>query len=256
MIKIKNLTMNYPVQKRYRDYILKPFSKRKIVTALKNISLKIENGERVAFLGPNGAGKTTLFKLIGGLLLPTSGNIIVNGSNTLSQNIRARSSVGIVMNEERSFYWRLSGIQNLEFFGNLENIFGKQLENKIDELLELVGLKESGNKTVGSYSSGMKQRLAIARCLLKEPEILILDEPTRALDPVNAEEYMNLILKKIHSVSNSSLLIVTHRLDIVPKLCDRVCIIRNGSITLDESMETINENFKSIDDYYKKGVSN
>jgi ABC-2 type transport system ATP-binding protein len=255
MISINNLTMNYPVQKRYREYLLKPFSRRKIITALKDVNLQIKNGERVAFLGPNGAGKTTLFKLIGGLLLPSRGEIIVNGFNTLSGNIPARNSVGIVMNEERSFYWRLTGRQNLEFFGSLENIFGKKLNAKIDKLLELVGLKDNSNKPVSTYSSGMKQRLAIARSLLKDPAILILDEPTRALDPVSAEEYMNLILNKIHADNKSSLLIVTHRLEIVPKLCSRICIIDKGRVTMDENIQTINSKYKSIQDYYKKGVA-
>ncbi len=236
--------------------MLKPFKKRKRVTALSNVNLSIKNGERVAFLGPNGAGKTTLFKLIGGLLLPTQGEIIVNGENTTINNISARRSVGIVMNEERSFYWRLTGKQNLEFFGRLQNLFGIKLKNKVNELIELVGLQENGEKPVSNYSTGMKQRLAIARGLLTDPEILILDEPTKALDPLSTEDYMSLILNQIHASTKNCLLIVTHRLEIVPRLCNRVCIICNGKITADESINTIKKKYKSLHNFYKQGVSN
>ena len=161
MIQIKDVSMRFPVPKRYVDYLL--FKESNYFNAITDINLDISEGDRVAFLGVNGAGKTTLLKLIGGLLYPTSGEIDVNGYNAIKDNLRARKSVGFVLNEERSFYWRLTAVQNLEFFGVLDNLKGLDLTNKITALLKLVGLGDAQHKLVATYSSGMKQRLALAR---------------------------------------------------------------------------------------------
>src|SRR5690349_6550707 len=135
MIQIKDVSMRFPVPKRYVDYLF--FRTINYFNALNNINLEINEGDRVAFLGVNGAGKTTLLKLIGGLLYPTSGEINVNGYNTIKDNLQSRKSVGFVLNEERSFYWRLTAVQNLEFFGVLDNLKGEELGNKINDLLKL-----------------------------------------------------------------------------------------------------------------------
>ena len=205
--------MHYPVPKKYIEYITKPFKQDKF-TAIHGLNLNIETGDRVAFLGTNGAGKTTFLKIIGGLLYPTSGKLSVNGYDTIKENLKARKNVGFVLNEERSFYWRLSGKQNLEFFGILDNLHGLQLTQKVQELIQLVGLKGAQHKLFAGYSSGMKQRLAIARGLLSDPDILILDEPTRTLDPISAEDISKIISERIHSKKGRTLLIATHSLSL------------------------------------------
>lgn len=230
MISIRNVSMQYPVPKRYREYLFHPFGPRKKYPALSNVSLQIEKGSKIALLGANGAGKTTLLKLVGGLLYPAEGEIWVNGYNTATHNVEARRSVGFVLNEERSFYWRLTGFQNLEFFGALDNLRGKILTEKIRRLIRLVDLEEAAHRIVAGYSSGMKQRLAIARGLLSDPEILILDEPTRALDPVAAEEIKALIINRVHQQENRTLLIATHRFDEAEELCDQVCVMAKGHV--------------------------
>ena len=250
MIKLENITMEYPVPKRYREILLKPFQKNKRITALQNIDLLIEKGQSVAFLGPNGAGKTTLLKLIGGLLLPTRGSVSVNGYDTLEYNIQARKSVGYVMNEERSFYWRLTGMQNLEFFGALENLSGKKMKARIGTLLDFVGLTEAADKQVGTYSSGMKQKLAIARGLLIEPDILILDEPTRTLDPIASEELCNFIIRDLHNRLDKTLLIATHNLEIVSELCTSICLINNHNIVYYNAIDQIFQENESLLDFY------
>src|SRR5690554_13307 len=211
MIIAENISMHYPIPKKYIEYITKPFKQEKF-TALHGLSLKIDDGDRVAFLGTNGAGKTTFLKIIGGLLYPTSGTLTVNGCDTSKENLKARKNVGFVLNEERSFYWRLTGKQNLEFFGTLDNLHGEELRNKVQELIKLVGLEDAQNKLFAGYSSGMKQRLAIARGLLSDPDILILDEPTRTLDPISAEDISHIISDRIHSKKGRTLLIATHSL--------------------------------------------
>lgn len=243
--------MQYPLPKRYREYVLKPFAKPKTVTALHGVDMQIERGDRVAFMGANGAGKTTLLKLIGGLLYPSSGSIQINGKDTVKNNLHARLSVGYVLNEERSFYWRLSGRQNLRFFGALDNLHGADLEKRIDELLGLVEMDEAADVRVSNYSSGMKQRLAIARGLLADPEILILDEPTRTLDPIGAEKIKRLIMDKVHAEEKRALLIATHRIEEATELCNKVVVIKKGRILAYERKEDILKEYADLGAYYK-----
>jgi ABC-2 type transport system ATP-binding protein len=255
MIILQGVTMYYPIPKRYIELILKPFS-NKTVTALDNVSLDINEGESVAFLGANGAGKTTLLKLIGGLLYPSKGSVLVNGHNTIKHNIKARKSVGFVLNEERSFYWRLTGRQNLEFFGSLDNLSGQNLKNKIEELLNLVKINDSADKLFAGYSSGMKQKLAIARGLLSDANTLILDEPTRTLDPIFAEEIKNILLERIHINKEKTLLIATHRLDEAESLCNKICIMKKGHVLAFNTTANLIKKYGSLINCYKELVGN
>lgn len=248
MIVIRNVSMCFPVPRRYVDYLL--FKKKNYNKVLKEINLEINYGDRVAFLGINGAGKTTLLKLIGGLLYPTMGDIEVSGFNTIKDNLRSRQHVGFVLNEERSFYWRLTAVQNLDFFGTLDDLEGADLQNKITELIQLVGLEGAQHKMVATYSSGMKQRLALARGLLRNPKILILDEPTRTLDPQAVQDIKELISKKIHDNTERTLLIATHRFDEAEELCNKVCIMKNGKMMSFRSVEEIKSLYGSIEHYY------
>ena len=254
MIIFKDVYMDYLRHKRFREYILKPFKKLKRFRALNCINVKINQGERIAILGPNGAGKTTLLKLTAGLLLPSKGKVLVNNYDTLKENDMVRKSVGMVMNEERSFYWRLTARENLEFFGALENMYGQILKDQINELLEFVGLQDNIDKKVSDFSSGMKQRLAIARGLLSSPENLILDEPTRALDPVASVELIDFIKKNLNKDKNRTLLLATHNLEEAQEICNRVIIINNGQIKSDKKIDEINT--KNIKEYYLSEVNN
>ncbi|MDW3191304.1 MAG: ABC transporter ATP-binding protein [Cytophagales bacterium] len=250
IIDVRDVVMNYPIPKSYKDWLIRPFAPRKKVTALHPCSLTIERGDKIAFLGANGAGKTTLLKLIGGLLYPTSGEILVNHYQTQKQNMQARQTIGFVLNEERSFYWRLTGRQNLEFFGKLDNLKGEALHQKIDELLDLVQLTAHAEKDFAGYSSGMKQRLAIARGLLADPEVLILDEPTRTLDPIGKEEVIALIKMKIHQQLDRTLLIATHDLEEAQAMCNKIIIMKAGKILHYGTTDAILAQYGSLQDYY------
>lgn len=250
IIDVREVVMNYPIPKSYKEWLLRPFAPKRKFTALQQTSIAIERGDKVAFLGANGAGKTTLLKLIGGLLYPSSGEIHVNNYQTLSQNMEARRSIGFVLNEERSFYWRLTGRQNLEFFGKLDNLSGKLLQHKIDELLDLVQLTDHADKDFAGYSSGMKQRLAIARGLLSDPEVLILDEPTRTLDPIGKEEVKALIKLKIHQQLDRTLLIATHDLEEATAMCNKVVTMKSGYILHYGTTKDILASYGTLEDYY------
>jgi len=252
LIEVQHVTMRFPVPKRYREWVLAPLRPRRVFTALTNANLEVQTGDRIAVMGPNGAGKTTLLKLIAGVLLPTEGKVLLNGHNTLEQNTAPRSSVGFVFNEERSFFWRLTGTQNLEFFGALDNLYGRQLHERIEYLLELVGLPDAGDKVVSTYSTGMKQRLALARVLMVEPDVLILDEPTRALDPVACDEIIELISTTIHRNSRKTLLIVTHRPEEASLLCNKVIVVEGGTIRGSESIKELSAKGIAVVDYYRQ----
>ncbi len=252
MISVSNVSMYFPVARPIQEALLHPLTRRRRVAALKDVDLAFPRGARVALLGPNGAGKTTLLKLIGGLLLPSEGEITVNGLSTERHNTAARRTVGLVMNEERSFFWRLTGLQNLRFFGAIDNLSGRLLEQRIEELIELVGLESFVNKPFSSYSSGMKQRLAMARGLLADPDVLILDEPTRTLDPVACDELIELILNRIHADLNRTLLIATHRFEETSRLCDRVLVIDGGRIQAHDDLDDLARRDIDLPVYYRE----
>jgi ABC-2 type transport system ATP-binding protein len=255
IISVHDVTMRFPIAKRYRELLLHPFRPRRVSTALNGTTLEVEHGDRIALMGPNGAGKTTLLKLIGGLLLPTAGKITVNGSDTLHNNTAARKSVGFVFNEERSFFWRLNAVQNLEFFGALDNLWGRDLQDRIHALIHLVGLEDAAEKPVSTYSSGMKQRLALARGLIAEPQVLILDEPTRALDPVACDELIDLIISRIYRDSQKTLLIATHQVEEARKLCNKVLIIDRGRVKGFDRIADLASAGISLSQYYRRTLS-
>lgn len=255
LVSVMGVSMRFPITKRYRELALHPFRPRRVHTALTAVTLEIQQGDRIAVLGPNGAGKTTLLKLIGGLLLPTEGEILVNGVDTLHHNTAARKSVGFVMNEERSFFWRLSAMQNLEFFAALDNLPPNSLREVCLDLIRFVGLEEHVDKPVSNYSSGMKQRLALARGLLGEPEVLILDEPTRTLDPIACEELIGLINERLHKGSRKTILIATHRLDEALRLCDKVLVINKGRLVAFDRTQDLADRGISLFDYYRRNIA-
>jgi len=229
MIQLDGVTMHYPLPRRYRELLLRPFQ-RKLLPALCEVSMKVPKGASLAVLGPNGAGKTTLLKLMAGLLYPASGRVRVDGGDTMADNLAVRRTVSFVVNEERSFYWRLTARQNLRFFGALDELAPRLLDERIARLLELVGLASAADRQVGGYSSGMRQRLALARGLLTEPEVLILDEPTRAVDPMSARQLRDLLLPTLQREQGKTLVIATHQLDEAEQLCDHVCVLHQGAL--------------------------
>jgi ABC-2 type transport system ATP-binding protein len=224
-----NLTKRFTLIKRYRDLLLHPFKKKEI-TVLDNINLEVREGEILGLLGPNGAGKTTLIKILCTLVLPTEGNAFVGDYDVSKHEAKIRKLIGYVVSEERSFYWRLTGRQNLKFFSTLNNIPPNETESRIDELAELVRLKDDIDNTFKNYSSGMKQKLAIARGMLTNPQILFLDEPTRNLDPIAAGRYRKFIKNVISKQEGKTVIIATHNMNEAEELCDRIAIINGGRL--------------------------
>ncbi len=201
--------------------ISKKFGNRQV---LKNISFSIEEGEVVGFVGSNGAGKTTTLKVLANLIFPDEGTVVINGHNLFSEREEALSCIGGII-ENPGLYSFLSGRDNLNFIKNLRNVS----DEKMDSIIEYIGLSSRINDTVKNYSLGMKQRLALGMSLLTDPKLLILDEPTNGLDPTGTIELRNL-LKKLSKENKISVLISSHILSEIDKISDKVVFIKEGEI--------------------------
>jgi len=200
----------------------------KEIEAVRGVSFEIEKGELFGLLGPNGAGKTTTIKMLITLLIPTSGSARVLGHDVVKDAREVRKRIGYVFGGERGVYERLSGYDNLRYFAELYGVPAKIQKARIEELLELVGLKGREHERAEGYSRGMKQRLHVARGLLHDPEVLFLDEPTIGLDPVGARELRATIASL--TAAGKTILLTTHYMFEADALCDRIAVISQGKI--------------------------
>src|SRR2546421_11257932 len=207
------------------------------VVALDAVSLEIPVGEVHGLLGPNGAGKTTLVKILSTVLLPTSGRARVLGHDVVAEARAVRPVIGIVFGGERGLYWRLTGRQNLEYWGALYKLSASRTKSKAQELLERVGLTDRADERVETYSRGMKQRLHLARGLVGDAKVLFLDEPTTGMDPIAAREFRALIAEL--RGEGRTILLATHDMAEAEALCDRVTLIDRGTILATESPRTL-----------------
>src|SRR5918992_3017278 len=202
--------------------------RRVAVEAVRGVSFSVENGELFGLLGPNGAGKTTTIKMLITLLLPTAGTARVLGYDVVEDAREVRRRIGYVFGGDRGLYERLPGIDNLKYFAELYGVPPREQKRRIEELLELVGLKGREKERVEGYSRGMKQRLHIARGLLHDPPVVFLDEPTIGVDPVGARELRATIAALADA--GKTVLLTTHYMFEADSLCDRIAVISKGEI--------------------------
>src|SRR5919202_1568898 len=200
----------------------------KTVEAVRGIDFEVGEGELFGLLGPNGAGKTTTIKMLVTLLIPTSGTARVLGHDVVRDAQAVRKNVGYVFGGERGAYERLSGLDNLRYFSELYGVPPKVQKRRIPELLELVGLNGRERERVEGYSRGMRQRLHIARGLLHDPPVVVLDEPTIGLDPIGARELRHTIAELARA--GKTVLLTTHYMYEADALCDRIAVISQGEI--------------------------
>jgi len=196
--------------------------------ALRGISLNVLRGEVLSLLGPNGSGKSTTLRLVSTVLLPDLGAVIVNGSNTASDGGSVRKHVGFALASERSFFPRLTVCENLMFFATLENVPWRERRSRAHAVLTQVGLDLHASKQVMKLSSGMHQRLAIARALIKKPSILLLDEPSRSLDPAAANQLWELIRNL--AADGITVLLATHNFAEAVAVSDRIAVLQKGEL--------------------------
>jgi ABC-2 type transport system ATP-binding protein len=203
------------------------------VVAVDGISFDVRDGELFGLLGPNGAGKTTTVKMLTTLLIPTAGSARILGHDVVQNASAIRPIIGFIFGGERGLYWRLSAKDNLRYFADLYHMDPDVAKWRIPELLELVGLSGREDEKVEGYSRGMRQRLHVARCLLHDPEVLFLDEPTMGLDPVGARELRQVIRNLV--AEEKTVFLTTHYMFEADALCERVAVINHGKI---EALDT------------------
>ncbi|MDF2910208.1 MAG: daunorubicin transporter ATPase [Sporolactobacillus laevolacticus] len=210
---------------------------KKTIQAINDLSFFVKKGEIFGLLGANGAGKTTTIKILTTLLAPTSGHVTVLGMDPMAEAKELRPRISFVYGGERSLYWRISAHENLNYFSDLYRIDNATKKKRIPELLALVGLSDRADERVETYSKGMKQRLQIARCLVNDPEIIFLDEPTIGLDPVGARDLRKIV--KMLAKQGKTVLITTHYMYEADELCDRVAILDHGKLVALDTTEQL-----------------
>jgi len=213
--------------------------KQKEILAVDRVNFSIDRGELFGLLGPNGAGKTTTVKILATLLEPTSGSAFVEGFDVVKQPRRVQERVNMVTGGERMLYFRLTGRENLRYFSDLYGVPRSIAKKRIDEILEMVGLSGRGDDYVEQYSKGMRQRLQIARGLVNDPLVLLLDEPTIGLDPHIARDLRAFVREQLIRKQGKTVLLTTHYMYEAEELCDRVAIIDRGRIVALDTPEKL-----------------
>jgi ABC-2 type transport system ATP-binding protein len=228
-ISVCNLSKTYPVPfRRLRAFFRRPV--KDPVEALRDVSFEVETGEIFGLIGRNGAGKTTLTKIVATLVQPTTGSVAVRGHDSVTDDEHVRGEIGLATAEERSFYWRLTSEQNLMFFARLHGLSDRLAKQRIKDLFAKLELEELARRRFGELSTGNKQRLAVARSMLTNPPVLLLDEPTRSLDPLAAARMREMIHLLAQQDPPVTIFLTSHNLSEVETLCGRVAIISRGRI--------------------------
>ena len=236
IVQALNLNKKFKVTKSYRELLHHPF-KTEVLVALEHVNFTVAEGGCLGILGPNGAGKTTLMKILSTLIRPTNGEVWIDGINVDKDPDKVKEIIGCVISDERSFFWRLTGRQNLNFFATLNNLPKKKAMSSIDKLVEIVELTEDIEKPFQKYSTGMKQKLAIARALLTDPKILLLDEPSKNLDPFFQDRFFVFFKETILDQMNKTVIMATHNTREVELLCNKILVLNKGKVLLNETID-------------------
>ncbi|MQA92417.1 MAG: ATP-binding cassette domain-containing protein [Gemmatimonas sp.] len=229
VVRIEQVEKRFPVRRSWKDLVRHPL-RREWHEVLRSVSIDVHRGEFFGLLGPNGAGKTTLFKALATLVAPDAGRIEVAGYDLRTDARSIRRVLCPVIADERSLNWRLSARENLRVFAGLYRLEARERTHEIGRVLEVVGLEEAAERPAGQFSSGMKQRLLIARALLARPEVLLLDEPTRSLDPVSARDFRRFLRDEVVGQQGCTVLLATHSADEAFGLCDRLAVLDRGRL--------------------------
>lgn len=219
-------------------------------TAVNDLNLTVEKGDIFGLLGPNGAGKSTTILMMLGLTEPTAGSVMVCGINSTTHPIEVKRKVGYLP-EDVGFYDDMTGIENLVYTAQLNGIAKEEAVQKAVQLLDRVGLSNDGKKKAGKYSRGMRQRLGLADVLIKEPEVIILDEPTSGIDPSGVREFMDLIRQLSHK-DGQTVLFSSHHLDQVQQVCNRVGLFSSGKLLADIRLAELQKEVHALEHIYNR----
>ncbi len=243
-IQIQNLTKAFKAP---------PFSSESQHLALNNVNLEVKKGTICALLGPNGAGKTTLIRILSGLIPFTTGKIEINGMPFQQTMVR---KMGVLLSDQTGLWEFMTGLQNLEYFCALQNIVGESAKKKIEELIELFEMTSFITRQVRTYSKGTKQKLLLARTMLHDPEILLLDEPVAHLDPMATREFHALLRDRLNRSLKKTILLATHQLEEAQEISDVLAFLFQGNLIWQKSADSFRSKQTSLLNEYIQTVEN
>ncbi len=229
IVRVEGLTKRFPTPRNWPQIVRAPFA-RPTTLAVSDVSFEVREREIFGLLGQNGAGKTTLFKMLATLITADEGSATVDGHDVEHDGEAVRQLLAPVLANERSLYWRISARENLRLYCALQGLHGRAALEEIERVLQVTGLAQTGLAMVGTFSTGMRQRLLIARALLGRPRVLLLDEPTRSLDPISARDFRTFLRETIVGAEGCTVLLATHDAEEVWELCDRVGVLQHGRL--------------------------
>ncbi|MFH1679839.1 MAG: ABC transporter ATP-binding protein [Candidatus Eisenbacteria bacterium] len=240
-LRVDRLAKSYPVRRGIAESILHPF-RRESLRALHNVSFSLSRGEILALLGPNGSGKTTLLKILASLVLPSEGRAEIDGMDVARRSLETRLRIGFCVSEERSFYYRLTGRQNLDFFGRLLGVPSGRRAAEIEDAAALLRIEEIDARFM-TYSTGTRQKLCVARSLLGDRPVLLLDEPTRGLDPYTSSRFLER-LRSLALKGGKAVLLASHDLEAVHRVADRLVFLHRGELLAEGRPEDVLGRFR------------
>src|SRR6266571_760373 len=248
IIRVEHLSKTFTTKERKKGQ-----KRKKTVNALRDVNLEVFDGENFGLLGPNGAGKTTLIKCLTTLLLPTSGAAFVNGYSVLDDEDSVRASLGCMLMGDRGLYWKLTGRENLDYFGALYHVPRPERKKRIEYLIDLLKLQDFSDRQVETYSSGQKMLVAFAKALVNDAPILFFDEPTVTMDVPTARE-LRRIVRALNKEEGKTIVYTTHLMHEAEELCDRVAIIDHGQIIALGSPNALKASLVREDAVHLEGV--
>lgn len=238
-LEVRDLVKDFPRPAPGLHSFLLPGWRQGKVRALDGVTFSVRAGVVFGILGTNGAGKTTLLRIIMNLLLPSSGRVTILGHEVGKNDFAFRARLGFSSGEERSFYWRLTGRKNLEFFASLQGMRPREADRRITQLGQLLGLVEYLDVPFSDYSTGMRQRMSLARALLHDPDILLLDEPTRSLSPETALPLQDFILRRLVGEEGKTVLLATQDMREAQRLCRELVLLDRGRVLYAGSLDEL-----------------
>lgn len=240
MLKVSNITKDFMSALPLSRIATLNFKRDRAVRALDDVSFSLPGGSILGILGPNGAGKTTLLKIISTLILPDRGTVELNGLRLGKDDDMIKACIGFAASAEKTFYQRMTGRQNLEFFAALYGLTSKQTRKRLNDLFCLFDI-DYENKRFDSYSAGMQQKFGLARAMLHNPEFLLLDEPTKSLDYASALHLRDFIKNVLVKKNGKTVLFTTHRMDEAMDFADLFLILRKGKTLGSGTLEDLKE---------------
>jgi len=253
VVEAQGIEKAFVIDRPLHKQLLTPFAAKQKVRALKGLSFHIRPGEILGVVGPNGAGKTTLLRILADLMEPDSGWVAICGERFARSKSNLRGRIGYVSSDERSFFWRLTGKQNLEFFARLYGVCGPEASKRIRKVLEMFGLVEKADQLFRDYSTGFRKKFALARALIHQPTILLLDELTNSLDFSSSQDVKCLLREYISAGKGCGGVWSTHRFEEIGEICDRVLILNKGKNKFLGSVEELRSRYDQSASFSEEG---